>query len=637
MPSPRKSAHASPTHSAEDGLADHELWEPLLEYVLPHLRLVILGHLRASCRFLQSLLDSEHCHDIWFAAAWHLLPRSQQMPMQLQAEDSLYAYSGSDAQKPQGPPDSSSNITPQQQQRQQLQPITVPNTALPCRMREQTADGDATAADRPEQQQQQQQQQQLAPTTLQIGHNEQQHPGDCQATHLGKASSEISFQDVQSRLRAQAAFLRGLAETPSLIRLPANLDGDWSIMLELWSPCGVWVAMQRRKLQYALSHGTTSLIIWDTVSLLAQEVDELPDKQIFDIAWLPASSWLLCIQCLHWAWHAPRLAVCFNVATGERHEHREGFQQVCTRQGKASIAATGKMMAYFHGTHVMLHTLPLLKHQHTLSNPMRDIPSDASAHGMSLSFNPSGSHIAVCWARYIGPMSDSEYHLEIFDTVTGLLCLSMPTMPSQQISEYSWSPAGSHLLITDSHMLDLTCNPVKCKHLDMGQTDAQPSPLAWTADGSMAVILTSFVPNCQSVNWSGASPWGRGTAVLCDGTIAEIVVAEISPSVVVRLANRVPTFLLDMPIALQDHLASVVEGYLELYDTAPPFFSGYSSACGRLKVRWQSWPQRCLQLFHVALDLAACSMQRYDMPLSATSYPIWKPSPAATRIYAMVG
>ncbi len=422
MPSPLKSTDVSPSHSVKGGLGDYGLREPLLQYVLPHLRLANLGHLRASCRCLQSLLDDEHCHDVWAAASRHVLPQTQQRPKEFQAGDSSYAHPGSHAQMPprqhQGSAGLSSNIV--QQQQQQQQPLNVQNTALPCREQEQTVSADTTAADgnsprpeqpTPEQQQQQQtcdnkqqqQQQQPACKRLQMGHDEQQHPGDCQAVNVNlvKAFSGALARDVQSCLRAQATFLRCLSEPPNIIRLPAKMDRHESTPTDLWSPCGTWVAVQRCKLQDALPHEINSLVIWDTVSRTVQEVSEPTTEEIFTIAWLPASSWLLWRKLRENSRTAPRFTFsCSNVVSGECHELQEEVRDVWTHTAKYSFTATstGKMMAYTHGIDVMLLTMPHLKHQRRLSNPMRDTPS--YAQDTLMSFNLTGSHIVVCWGRY---------------------------------------------------------------------------------------------------------------------------------------------------------------------------------------------------------------------------------------------
>ncbi len=229
-----------------------------------------------------------------------------------------------------------------------------------------------------------------------------------------------------------------------------------------------------------------------------------------------------------------------------------------------------------------------------------------------------------------------ERCLEVFDTVTCLRCFSMPLQPRQT---YLWSPASSHLLINDSHLLDLST--LECKHLDIGQIDGKSRPLAWTADGSMLVMLTSLAPNCQPAKWSGASPWGTGTAMLCDGTIAEIVVTEISPSVMVTLANGVSTFPLGMPAALRRHLVRGVDSSSELAlcSAGYAFGTGFSSPCSRLQVQWYL-DVRCMHLSHIALDFGTRSMQVSHLQLgsiSAETSPFWNPAPAAWWIYALVG
>ncbi len=78
MSSRPNSADASSPPSEDPGkctLGDYRLREPLLQYVLPQLRLANLNKLRASCRHFQALLDSEHGHNIWLAAVLHSLPR----------------------------------------------------------------------------------------------------------------------------------------------------------------------------------------------------------------------------------------------------------------------------------------------------------------------------------------------------------------------------------------------------------------------------------------------------------------------------------------------------------------------------------------------------------------------------------
>ena len=482
---------------------------------------------------------------------------------------------------------------------------------------------------------QQSQQQQAAcqiPPALSGQHTQQQN-SDLEDTSPVQQPSMHSSLGIQQQLGDQAALLRQLSATPSICCLPAR-SGEYTT-LELWSPCGTWVAMQRC---HPLKGNT--LIIWNTMSGETRQGNDRHEGFFLKMAWLPGTSWLLWVTSCNCAHESLQQSIfCLNLMTDERHELL-GAPDRWQRRHEPIIAATGSMMAYVSNVFIVLLSLPHLKQETILSSSVHDRPCVES-----MSFCPSAAYIAVCWdgQGHATNAGRPRLCLEVFDTATHARCFSVPL---ESKARCAWSPASSLLYIVTTsatYMLDvasLGCNLVNIA------ADFTRGSLAWAADGRMAVLLESF--SCSPPN---ASFYGKCIAVLGDGTTTKVTVDALGPVVMVSTDWQAGIPLLGAYGGLQAHLAcrSSSADKFELQKKLRAFWKGndhshhtrFISPCSRLEVKIiVSYQHENMfgWLAHLALDFAALTAHEEHVTLNsipASSRPCWHPAAASSRIYAL--
>ena len=573
--------------------------DPLLQMVLPHLGPGILAHLRASCRHLHTLIDSQLCADIWLQAAHDLLPslRSCQMP-KLNAQHSL----------------------------------------LLCN-----------------EQHQQQQQQAFA----QAFSDQQEGVNQRQGSQQGTAGAEQAHEmlpaaalDVQRLLREHASVKKGLSQTASIAHLP------WrgNLLSKLWSPCGTWVALQTEQSaihQDNLAPSVLTLEIWNTATGAARELMKVirnlrpyrrPD--LVTMAWLPNSSWLLWTRSVPDSTNA-KLLFCENAASGQRHELLYRPFPKWSHLDEFSIAATGRLLAYAcaRGSCVMLISLPHLKQGAILSAPCN---KESTQYKLAMRFNPAGTWIAICWVWW-DPVAGTAHHVhafcvDVFNTRTYARAFSLPL---KNWSSFAWSPFSPHLLITTdsmTHMLDVS----KLESSDALDAPGMPAfvpdvCLTWLADGSLAVHAQSAscmkddalqLQKCDVV-LPGYAPTSQTKLALPD-------LKHASGHILSPLQKMLSNLHL-AHICLPDMLApSDTHEILKACSVNPgPFQTVNLSPCHRLAVivsEYLTWRG----LRHFDIDLAAGSSREHCMPVTSpqgSSSPVWHPSPVASRsrIYALAG
>ena len=265
---PTESANALLDQKSHQLLTDSQMQEPLLCRVFPCLELMTLAHLQASCRPMRALLDSELCGDIWLHAAQHLPPRHQQMHVDPWQPVSRLQHQNVHQHQlwlMLHPSSVSSWVRLPQLQPEELQEIVDSEVPAPGYAQQ-------LCHQKPE-----------APRKRHLQKQEGHRPA-AQPRQQASASCPVHVT-VQQQLRIQAALLMSLSQGSRITSLLIK-PGACTLM-ELWSPCGGWVAMQQ---------WPSTLVICDMDSDTAQQINELPEGFYLKMAWQPATCWLLWVK-----------------------------------------------------------------------------------------------------------------------------------------------------------------------------------------------------------------------------------------------------------------------------------------------------------------------------------------------------
>ena len=597
----------------KEGLEDQRMQDPLLQMVLPHLGPAMLARLRASCRHLHSLLDDQLCTGVWVRAAQDFLPSCQNPNWKLEKQH------------------------------------------VPCFMHR---------GQLQEQLQEQGQQQALAHQRQ--GSHADGHLSKCALgvpPALGMSPAAAGPLNIQRLLQEQAAVKTDLSQGASICQLP--LKGGPTVRQQVWSPCGTWVALEisqfmdsKSGMPTLVSYHVQTLQVWNSVTgatgKLLKSTDS--DQLLFiSLAWVPSSSWLLCsTRHMPYARSDDRdglLSIfCQNAASGKRYKLLEGLcRNLSYWHGPSRIiAGKGGLLAWEHGRwrsdgSVMLMSLPHLKHAAMLSSSMplcgREFIDIAA-----MQFNPDGTWIAICWRNYLRMTKSlpDAYSVDVFNTHTHARGFSMPFKREPHLA---WAPFSPALLIragSTTHLLDVAA--MDCTD-DVGMPAIMPGVrLAWLSDGSLAAQSQS-----ASRSQDGANPLQN----------RQIILPGRAPVSYQKLGLPDPMhasghFLSPMERMLSDldlgqtcvsnvngHIHSGIRAFLKAQALAPgPAHTTTLSGCCRLAV---SVPKSCVaqpRLKHFDLNLAAGSAKERCMPpevIPTSSSPIWHPSPAASRIYALAG
>ena len=582
------SVNAAPSRLTEEGLLDYKMQELVLQEVLPHLGLASLAHLRACCRSLQSLLDSELCSSVWFSAARHHLPTPHQMHR-----------SGA---RP------SPFLLPHQQAKSS---DSAAAHGIPHQLQQQ------------DQQQEQQSRSEYAPAA--------EHPGNASQKHYEHPVR------IQQFLLEQAALLRSLSQGGGINFLPISPGAYTS--LELWSPCSTWVAMQQYR-----PNAASSLVIWNTVTGAAQEMVELPRGHFLNVAWLPDSSYLVWVKSHDEAREYTEQSIfCLDVASGQRHQLLNQPYRHWHHKRKPIVSASGGLLAYVVNNCVKVSRLPNLEDTATLSSLLHPRPSVAA-----MGFNPAATHIAITWDGQwnTGNEEAPPLCLEVFATDTQSRCFCMPFNVAVWCS---WNPTIHHLLILSSGeglaMLDVDAS--RLTPIPIRNSRPLRAASAWTTNGSMAIIRGSkpsrgdgtnsteyFAVHCDG---TVGFTWNYGT---CGPKFAQQVSTSLSH----------PRGMPDGLDEYRFHRACSMDLDKEISDILDDGSSAatqnprdHISACGRLKVELPS-PAVALSrhagLSHFSIDYLAHSATKHNVVsdlMRGCSAPIWHPSLVGSQICALTG
>ena len=309
-----ESIEAAPSRLAEERLLEYKMQELLLQEVLPQLGLASLAHLRACCRSLQSLLDSELCSDIWFPAAQHHLPGRHQMHRTVALPSSF--------------------LTPQQQ--------AISTDSI-------------TNHDNPQQQQ-----------------PEQSHPEDWPALKHPCQDSFIHPVLIQQLLLEHAVLLQSLSQHGSTAFLRISPGAYTSP--ELWSSCGTWVAMQQHQPQAA---GTLLIWNTDTGATQAMldhprghilHAAWLPASS--HLVWVKSHDAT--------QEYTQQSLFCLDAASGQKHQLLNQPYRHWLHKSKPIISASGSLLAFVHSESVKLLSLPHLQTTATFASPVHARPSVAA-------------------------------------------------------------------------------------------------------------------------------------------------------------------------------------------------------------------------------------------------------------------
>ena len=613
-----KSAKVAPIRRAQlaqQGLADYKMQEPMLQEVLPHLGLANLARLRACCSRLHSLLASEPCAQIWLSAAQHHPPSRHLMQRLTSQAPSIMPHqqaSSSDSAIDQ-------SALQQQQQQERL---------------EQSAPEDKAVANPP-----------------------------CDAS-----SSPLQLQ-VQRLLQEQGALLRKLSQGGSMSNMQVPLAVRAGPSSETWSPCNTWVAIVMEE-SYPWDTAGSTLWIWNRVTGATQKMELVPQSHILTVAWLPASSYLVWVKgdaCDGASNRAHKYThqsiFCLDVASQQKHQL---LDQPCSCQKrddksllalasasalKPVISASACLLAYVQIDCVKLLSLPHLEDIATLTLPVHPTPKVAA-----MSFNPAGTHIAITWdgkqdfVNFTMEPQAPPFQLDVFATDRQSRRFNMPWRSKTAIW-YSWNPTISHLLMVSSDeeglaMLDVdACTLTPFPGWNAGvRRDESP----WTADGSMAIVCGSNPRDPLSGRRLEDTEYNT---VLCNGTLAFKWIYGTQGPRFLQDNGTTPT----PPQGMQDdyryHRVCLLNLYKEtdeMYFQSSQRHREYLSTCGHLVVTYprldrdEKEPDGNGELVHLDMDYGAHTATEHLVTagfrsIPRSSLPIWHPSPAGQRIYAVIG
>ncbi len=621
------------------GLADYRMQELLLHEVLPRLGPAALAHLRATCRSLQSLLDSELCSESWSKAAQRILPGWLHGLPWAPAAASADLLNRS--------------VAPSQSLQHKQTHLSGPSTV--AKDAQQTRSG----------------------TT---GHA-------CQVPteHTGDAPWGVDEHatGVQQLLRRKVSLLKRLAQPARISCLKVKPRQDTTKGRELWSPCGTWLAMQQydekvvgndkrtwvtlvtsnhAPLECYLSQAC-SLVVGDMTTMRAQRVCSIPKGRFLALEWLPGSSWLVWAKSDNLYKSTSRQSIfCLDVATGKRHQRRDKPYRVNWLAHRPCIAATAGLMACAEEHKIQLLKLPSLE-------PMASF-GDSLAKGSfvaAMSFDPSAAYIAVCWGRNtcqhpgfllpgrpgLPPSFDNfdetlkpglgcAFRLEVFhvSTMKRQLQLYSASKPC-----CTWSPVKPLLLIASDCIRIL--DAVAGTYVSVAVEPSDHSKVAdtWSADGSMLALQGRQIGSGDRQD----HPWAC-FFILPNGIIYSMFRWEACDPVVTCIDSDVPPaclvdLLLSCPL-YGFYLVKDIRNMLAACTSVPRYRPDcqelYRSHGGHWVVAQPLHRTRCgpTKLLQLDLDHASRSARLHLVPCGAvpqSSRPVWHPLPEADGIYALIG
>ncbi len=631
----RGGAHADDSLA---GLADYRMQELLLHEVLPRLGPAALAHLRATCRSLESLLDSELCSESWYTAAKRILPGCQHVPARdRKNRDDTSAR----VLDPSGKP---SQIS----QKLQHQQADLPGTSMVAQDPQQTRSGHAC----------------LLPT------------------NSAKKSSWLLDKHavrVQQLLRHKSTLLKRLAQPARISCFTVKPRQDTTKGRELWSPCGTWLAMQQYDEEVVEGHSckwqlfksdaappgyhvsqACSLMVGNMTTMRACRLCSIPKGSFLALAWLPGSSWLV------WAKShniddgtSGQSIFCLDVATGKRHQRMDKPWRVNWLQHAPCIFATARVMACAEEDQVQLLRLPSLKPMASFADSWHK-----GAYVAAVSLDSSGAYIAICWGHNAfqpcgippdfwdfdeflqepkSPDLSCAFRLSVFH---------VPTM-KRQFQLYSaskprcsWSPVKSRLLIASDCIRILDAEAGTYVRVAIEPSECSRIAGAWTLEGGMAVMRGRQIGSGDQRQPSEAC-----FVILANGIIFATIRSQAGGPILTDIDGDIvinpPACLLDMVRlypAYGGYLFKDIQNILRAcqHPPRPHSWEFYSQLGGHCVVapplcRTNSGPIKLIQL---DIDFATRSASSHLVPCNPvpqSSTPVWYPLQEACGVYALIG